>query len=42
MLFGMRVVEVFEKNVLDIVSVEFICVFEEKMEEIMVGKVDKD
>lgn len=39
---GMRVVEALEKNVPDIVSVELTRAFEEKMEEIMAGKADKD
>lgn len=39
---GMRVVEALEKNVPDIVSVELTRAFEEKMEEIMAGKANKD
>ncbi|NJE42483.1 DNA topoisomerase I [Thermococcus sp. GR6] len=39
---GMRVVEALERNVPDIVSVELTRAFEEKMEEIMAGKADKD
>ncbi|NJE75573.1 DNA topoisomerase I [Thermococcus sp. ES12] len=39
---GMRVVEALEKNVPDIVSVELTRAFEEKMEEIMAGKADKE
>lgn len=39
---GMRVVEALEKNVPDIVSVELTRAFEEKMEEIMAGKADRE
>ncbi len=39
---GMRVVEALEKNVPDIVSVELTKAFEEKMEEIMAGKAEKE
>ncbi len=39
---GMRVVEALEKNVPDIVSVELTRAFEEKMEEIMAGKAEKE
>ncbi|WP_148882557.1 DNA topoisomerase I [Thermococcus aciditolerans] len=39
---GMRVVEALEKNVPDIVSVELTKAFEEKMEEIMAGKADRE
>ena len=39
---GMRVVEALEKNVPDIVSVELTRSFEEKMEEIMAGKADRE
>ncbi len=39
---GMRVVEALEKNVPEIVSVELTRAFEEKMEEIMAGKANKD
>ncbi|NJE46293.1 DNA topoisomerase I [Thermococcus sp. GR7] len=39
---GMRVVEALERNVPDIVSVELTRAFEEKMDEIMAGKADKD
>ncbi|ASJ12039.1 DNA topoisomerase I [Thermococcus thioreducens] len=39
---GMRVVEALEKNVPDIVSVELTRAFEEKMEDIMAGKADRE
>ncbi len=39
---GMRVVEALEKNVPDIVSVELTKAFEEKMEDIMAGKADRE
>ena len=39
---GMRVVEALEKNVPDIVSVELTKAFEEKMEDIMAGKAEKE
>ncbi|QDA31042.1 DNA topoisomerase I [Thermococcus indicus] len=39
---GMRVVEALERNVPDIVSVELTKAFEERMEEIMAGKADRE